>query len=291
MSTSEEEKIITVDIYRYEYSLKKIKHYSCTGVNYFHDNEINFSKTFLSILINCINSNKNINYLNFKQLIGYSNIFVDRFIRNEVFNLTNLKTLKISVDAPKERYNKEKYPISNINGIGNLVNLENLSINIFKIPTISPEIGNMTNLKNLDLRFNYIESIPSEIGNLVNLKKLDLLGNKIREVPNSIGNLENLEKLNLAENEISEVPSELENCKKLRYLNLVQNKIEKLPKELFVFENIRCYLAQNPLNCNTLREYKLTVENEELKTMVKYMPGGDGYLEAKEHFDGLQENN
>ena len=63
--------------------------------------------------------------------------------------------------------------------LGNLTNLENLSLNRNSLTgSIPPELGNLTNLENLRLNQNSLTgSIPAELGNLANLIHLRLHSN------------------------------------------------------------------------------------------------------------------
>lgn len=50
--------------------------------------------------------------------------------------------------------------------IGNLSNLNYLSLSYNQLGQLSPEIGNLSSLEGLDLAHNQLSSLPSEIGNL-----------------------------------------------------------------------------------------------------------------------------
>jgi len=75
--------------------------------------------------------------------------------------------------------------------LGNIikVNLDDKNL----INGIPVEIGDLENLEILSLGYNQITTIPVEIGNLKNLENLDLRYNQITTIPAKIGDLENLE--------------------------------------------------------------------------------------------------
>jgi Leucine-rich repeat (LRR) protein len=113
--------------------------------------------------------------------------------------------------------------------IGQLVNLENLSLNynnlIGKIPT---QIGQLVNLENLELNYNkLIGKIPTEIGKLVNLILLSLDGNQlIGEIPIEIGQLANLENLFFNYNDLTGgIPTEIGQLVNLENLSLNYNNL------------------------------------------------------------------
>ncbi len=137
-----------------------------------------------------------------------------------IFNLTNLKTLSISLldqDIPSE--------------IGNLVALESLWMN-----SLSPEskreipasIGNCTKLKSLGLEYcGLTGSIPEELGNCTQLEQLDLSLNYLSgSVPEWIGQSTTLKSVSLDNNHLSgTLPSNLGSSSSLEYLYLYGNSL------------------------------------------------------------------
>ena len=79
--------------------------------------------------------------------------------------------------------------------IGNLSQVQSLSLAEINIEELPGSITSLNNLANLILSFNSIASLPEDIGSLSNLYFLDLGYNQIEGIPESIGNLENLEYL------------------------------------------------------------------------------------------------
>lgn len=85
--------------------------------------------------------------------------------------------------------------------------------------SIPPEIGNLKNLEVLTITYNRIKKLPPEIGKLKKLKVLNLHTSLLTTLPVEIGELENLEYLNLELNEdLMDIPDSIFNLKKLKYL-------------------------------------------------------------------------
>ena len=68
---------------------------------------------------------------------------------------------------------------------------------------VPPEIGDLTNLQSLSLSNNQLTSIPAQIGNLTNLQYLILNDNQLTGIPPEIGDLTNLQYLTLNNNQLS----------------------------------------------------------------------------------------
>ena len=127
--------------------------------------------------------------------------------------------------------------------IGKLTNLRSLHLQgfgdpylqIWLIGEIPPELGNLVNLETLTINANLTGEIPAELGNLVKLRSLALGNNRLTgEIPPELGNLVNLETLNLWGNGLTgEIPAELGNLANLRSLELRQNQLSgDIPPEL-----------------------------------------------------------
>ena len=72
-----------------------------------------------------------------------------------------------------------------------------------------PEIGQLTNLQTLSLSENQLTTLPPEIGQLTNLQTLSLSENQLTTLPPEIGQLTNLQKLSLSENQLTTLPPEI----------------------------------------------------------------------------------
>jgi len=110
--------------------------------------------------------------------------------------------------------------------IGNLTDLEWLSLIDVPLKKIPAELGNLTNLRELKISWTQLTgTIPAEIGNLTNLTFLSLFGNQLTgSIPAEIGNLTNLRILNLGHNQLTgPVPVELSNLTKIEIVRLSGN--------------------------------------------------------------------
>ncbi|XP_056159286.1 putative receptor-like protein kinase At3g47110 [Syzygium oleosum] len=142
-------------------------------------------------------------------------------------------------------------------GIGNLINLETLSMDGNNISgNIPSEIGNLNKMNIMDLsRNNFSGQIPESIGNLRMLTKLLLFGNNLRgSIPLSLGNCQNLLLLDLSTNYLSgNIPTEIVGLSSLSiYLNLSQNNLTgSFPEEVGKLQN----LGELRLNGNGLSQH------------------------------------
>ena len=111
-------------------------------------------------------------------------------------------------------------------------------------------IGNLKNLENVTLNKNNLTSLPREIGNLEKLKDLYLYSNKLNHLPREIGNLKNLETLSLDNNSLSSLPKNISNLTNLTILRLNNNRLNFLPKNILKLKKlIQLYLNSNHLTC------------------------------------------
>ena len=112
-------------------------------------------------------------------------------------------------------------------------------------------IGNLVNLNNLWMNINKLTgTIPSDIGNLQKLQRLHLGYNKLSgRLPITLGNLSLINEMHLDNNRLQgTIPSSIGNCKKLLLLNLFQNNLSgTIPKQLFAISSlsISLNLARN----------------------------------------------
>mgnify|MGYP000256069636 CR=1 FL=1 len=155
-------------------------------------------------------------------VIGLSIDFPIDVLPPEIGDMTNLESISI-----------EEGGISVIpEEIGNLTKLKLLKIQRHAITSIPPEIGNLSNLERLDLESNIITTLPPEIGNLQNLTKLQLGGNELTNFPIEITDLTNLRILSLWSNQITSIPPEIQNLNELETLNLNSNQITTLSPQI-----------------------------------------------------------
>jgi Leucine-rich repeat (LRR) protein len=119
----------------------------------------------------------------FGSLSNLGSLRMDVRLNNLPNSFENLASLK-SLQLHGYLYN---LPVN----IGNLYNLEWLSLDLLKIKEIPESIGQLSKLKTLILSRNEIKTIPETFGNLSSLYMLDLSYNQIETFPESIGNLSN----------------------------------------------------------------------------------------------------
>ena len=147
-------------------------------------------------------------------------------ISESIGNLANLESLTM-------RYSSITTPPGNIGNlpatIGNLLKLKTLSVSNcgFNGP-VPISIGNLTELTTLSLTgIGFSGVVPSEIGNLVKLESLLLSGTGlVGPIPNEIGSLTSLKELDITGiKNGGSIPSEIGNLINLESLNLANNEL------------------------------------------------------------------
>lgn len=149
----------------------------------------------------------------------------DKMLTEKIGNLKNLESLTLAM------VNCEFLPTT----IGNLTNLKTLNI-AFPLRSLPDEIGRLTNLKNLRLYNTSLKSLPAAIGSLTNLESIKICGDQptnLRGLPDEIGNLTSLTYLRLYRCKISSLPSSIGNLSNLRELNLEKcGQLKALPDSM-----------------------------------------------------------
>ncbi|QEE14788.2 leucine-rich repeat domain-containing protein [Promethearchaeum syntrophicum] len=155
--------------------------------------------------------------------------------------------------------------------IGNLTNLEYLTIENQNISELPPSFSKLTNLirihidsiklKSIDLPFQHfsklqilyitycgLSELPMNIEKIPNLKKLSLNGNPIKTIPKRLGKLLSLNELTISECSISTLPKTLKNLTDLSKLVIFKNRFESIPDFISIFPNlIKLSFFDNPL--------------------------------------------
>lgn len=166
-------------------------------------------------------------------------------VPSEYSNLVNLEILDLSgsliTNIPtgfsglvnlRELYlNNNNLQVIFDGGIGNLAQLEILTLDDNELSTLPNDIGNLGNtLNTITLERNQLTSLPEEIGNLINLTSLNLEINQLESLPDSFGNLTNLVTLNLRNNKLETLPATIGNLTNLLSLDLSNNILTSLPE-------------------------------------------------------------
>lgn len=131
--------------------------------------------------------------------------------------------------------------------IGELVQLEKLSIFGTPILTIPTWIKHLTNLRFLRIEECLkVQSLPEEIGCLSRLEELVVADNDLGQLPESIGKLTNLRRLDASANrKLTSLPDSLQQLSKLRTLDLRVNRLKSLPPWLRHLPELQVLLLQD----------------------------------------------
>ncbi len=150
---------------------------------------------------------------------------------------TSLKSLKI--------YGKLKTISS---ALGDLKNLETLTLNYHALESLPPSIGNLTHLKTINVGNNNLADLPESFNNLSSLQTLNLSGNHLTKLP-ELGNFKDLEKLFAEDNDIAFIPASIGNCTKMKEINLQANFIAEMPSEIYNLKNlVTLFLSTNNIS-------------------------------------------
>ncbi|WP_167856892.1 leucine-rich repeat domain-containing protein [Hymenobacter aquaticus] len=95
--------------------------------------------------------------------------------------------------------------------------------------TLYSRLGELYNLDSLSLHLSDLKSLPEGIGKLKRLKKLDLGYNDLTEFPVVLYQLDSLQELNLECNQLDSIPKAVRQMKSLRRLNLNDNHLLEYP--------------------------------------------------------------
>jgi Leucine-rich repeat (LRR) protein len=141
-------------------------------------------------------------------------------IPDEVLTLVALEDLNIS-------WNK----IKDITPLASMQQLCVLDCSGNPMTALPPEIGDLVELEILTVCKAKLENLPVELSKLTRLKELGLFTNKIVAVPdNFLRNMSSLTELNMACNQLESLPSDMFNSTSLlRRLILYSNHIQTLP--------------------------------------------------------------
>lgn len=161
----------------------------------------------------------------------------------EYLNLAGNRFIQIPLSLSKlNKLQEINFETNKIEDIGNLVNIESLSV--------------------LNLKENLIRRIPNEIGTMKNLVAINLADNLFTSFPDKICQLSKLQKLDLSNNEIQNLPSDIKLLENLTHLNLNNTKLRKFPKEIIGLKKLKeLHLDENlfnlPDNYDPLKPYEV----------------------------------
>lgn len=145
----------------------------------------------------------------------------------EIFELKNLKTLKLGFQYPGNQNLLTKLP-DEIEQLGQLQLLD-LSNNILSV--LPESLGHLSHLRSLNLSANDLGTLPESIGQLTQLQDLDLSHNKLIKLPGSLVSLTELQNLNLSNNSLTLFES-LGGFTRLQSLDLSVNRLTDMPESL-----------------------------------------------------------
>jgi leucine-rich repeat protein SHOC2 len=168
-----------------------------------------------------------------------------------IFEALETKILRIATDAYDTHFSTGK--IEWLNGVKELQIYGNF-FGRFKLSSLPENLGDLKDLEELTIIRTEISAIPESLYQLSKLKKLDLRQNKIASLGSEISNLKSLEWLDVSLNRLERIPEELEKLTSL--------------KELFVYDNpfkeINDFIAFNTYEYNYTTD-KETKQHIELK--------------------------
>ncbi|WPC43921.1 cell wall-binding repeat-containing protein [Clostridium sp. JS66] len=135
-------------------------------------------------------------------------------------DIKDVTTLIFGIPDP----GKTVVQMTDISGIENFVNLQDLNLDFSKVSDISC-LKNLTKLKWLRLSGNQVSDISSLKG-LTNLYEIELSNNKISDI-GALKNFTNLQRLGLGGNKIADI-STINSLTNLKYLELDNNQISDI---------------------------------------------------------------
>jgi Leucine-rich repeat (LRR) protein len=154
-----------------------------------------------------------------------------------IFEVLQTKIVRIASDAYDSHFSTGK--IEWLKGI-KVVQVRGNYFSKKKLVAIPENIGDLQDLEELSVIRTEVSAIPDSLFKLTSLRRLDLTQNGITSLDGSIANLKNLEWLDVSMNRLERIPEELEKLTSL--------------KELFVYENpfkeINDFIAFNTYRYN-----------------------------------------
>ncbi|WP_062056938.1 hypothetical protein [Aquimarina longa] len=199
----------------------------------------------------------------FSDIVSYVVTAQDGSKRTYSVNVYTKKSLKNDRAVLEDLYKKNRLgnrryfnwdlEAPNMNGWEG-VTLKNGRVSELQIPAgklriynLPASIGELSELEHLTMASVYLTKIPAEIGALKKLKTLSLFDNKIAALPKEIGDLESLENLDLRYNSLSALPVEVGKLRNLESLSVSNTSITELPRKLAEIPSLLIiYLMNTP---------------------------------------------
>jgi Leucine-rich repeat (LRR) protein len=154
--------------------------------------------------------------------------------------------------------------------LGQLTQLQTLSVNLNLLTSLPESLGNLSNLKSLNIGSNKFTSLPVKIEKLTQLSVLKFYGNRLSEIPSWISHLK-LKELIIGDSNggipFDELPSTIRELTVLETLWLGKCELRTLPewigelpalKSLWCFNNNLTDLPPSLAQLEHLKELKLS---------------------------------
>lgn len=142
-----------------------------------------------------------------------------------IFESNKINKVTIYPDAFDAHFSTGK--LSSLKGVKN--------IQVFGYETLSEipkNIGDLSDLESLTIRTRTIESIPDSLYDISSLKYLSLGGNKLKNISENISKLENLEYLDISYNQLDSIPDVISKMKSLKKIVVYNNPLKDINEDL-----------------------------------------------------------
>ena len=166
-----------------------------------------------------------------------------------IFGALQTKRVRITSDAYASHFSTGK--VSWLKGIKNL-ELEGQLFGTHKLMSIPEDIGDLQDIESLTIIRTEITSLPESFFNLKSLKNLNLSGNKLNSLSESMSKLSSLEVLDLSYNKLESAPEALSSLSNLKEFKIFENPL----KQITDFVAFHTY----PYNYTTDKETKQHIE-------------------------------
>ncbi len=142
-----------------------------------------------------------------------------------IFEALQTKRVRIASDAYASHFSNGK--MSLFKGIKNL-ELQGQLFGSNKLMSIPEDIGDLLELEYLTIIRTEITSLPESLFNLKNLKNLNLSGNKLNSLSEFISKLSSLEVLDLSYNKLESVPEAISSLSNLKEIKIFENPLKQI---------------------------------------------------------------